>query len=409
VSRRRDRDRHDVLVVGARCAGASTAMLLARAGLDVVLVDRAGFPSDTTSTHALVRGGVVMLQRWGLLEPLLATGTPPIRTVTIERHDDAAPAPVRLRVKDRAGVDLLVAPRRSMLDNLLVDAAVRAGASLLERTRLDEVVRDRGGRVVGAVVRGPDGARQLGADLVVGADGIRSRTAQQVGADVPSTYAPSGLCLYTYVEDSWDGFEFHVGPDAFAGVFPTHGDVACVWLMRPMRAAGALIAIGTGRRDAWLETLRRTVPGLGVRVAAGSIRGPLRGTVGLPNHLRPAWGPGWALVGDAGYHRDPITSHGMTDAFRDAELLAEAVTHGTGGPSALDRELRRYELTRNAALADTFRLTLALGEFPAPDRFTALQTELARVLDAEARALSAGPPVTPEPPIAHQTEEPVHV
>ena len=245
---------------------------------------------------------------------------------------------------------------------------------------------------------------------MVGADGVRSRTARQVGADATSTYAPSGLCLYTYVGGvAWDGIEFHVGPDTFAGVFPTHGDVACVWLMRPTRAAGNLVASGSGRLDAWLHTLRRTAPGLGDRITSGSVREPLRGTVGLPNHVRRAWGPGWALVGDAGYHRDPITSHGMTDAFRDAELLAEAVARGAAGPAALDRALRRYELTRNAALADTFRLTLALGEFPAPDRFTALQTELARVLDAEARALAAGPPVAPDPTITHQPEEPVHV
>ena len=399
-----------MLVVGARCAGASAAMLMARAGRDVVLVDRGGFPSDTTSTHALVRGGVVMLQRWGLLDAVLATGAPAIRTVTIERHDAAAPPPLRLRVKDSAGVDLLVAPRRSVLDEVLVDAAVRAGALLLEHTRLQEVIRDRAGRVVGAVVSGPDGVRELRADLVVGADGVRSRTAREVAAHATATYAPSGVCLYTYVGDvAWDGFEFHVGPDAFAGVFPTHGDVACVWLMRPARAAQGLLASGAGRLDAWLETLRRTAPGLGDRVAVGSVREPLRGTVGLPNHVRPAWGPGWSLVGDAGYHRDPITSHGMTDAFRDAELLAEAVAHGAGGPAALDRALRTYELTRNAALADTFRLTLALAEFPAPDRFTALQTELARVLDAEARGLAAGPPVAPDTVTTQQPEELVHV
>jgi len=174
--------------------------------------------------------------------------------------------------------------------------------------------------------------------------------------------------------------EFHVGDGAFAGAFPTNGGEACVWLMRPTSLAGSLLNAGADRRGAWLAALDATAPDLARRVRRGRVTAALRGTVGLPNHLRQAAGPGWALVGDAGYHRDPITSHGITDAFRDAELLARAFL--AGDPAA-------YEPARDAAIADVFRLTRLLGAFPDPARFVELQTELSRALDSEAADLAA--------------------
>ena len=384
---------HDVVVVGARCAGAATALLLARAGHDVVLVDRARLPGDTTSTHSLVRGGVVQLSRWGLLDEVLATGAPAIRSVEFHQYGPGAPGPARLDVKDRAGVDHVLAPRRHVLDGVLADAAVRAGALLLDRTTVDGVVRDERGRVRGVTALAADGSRaRLMGRLVVGADGVRSRLAQLVGAPVVETHAPSGACLYTYVRDvPWDGFEFHLGDGAFAGVFPTHFDEACVWLIRPEHLARPVLTAGARRLDAWAEALGATVPGLADRVAAGSVTAPLRGAVRLPNHRRRAAGPGWALVGDAGYHRDPITGHGMTDAFRDAELLARAAGRALRDPCDERAALRHYEEQRDLALAETFRLTRALGAFPPADRFVELQTELGRALDDEAAALAAQP------------------
>jgi flavin-dependent dehydrogenase len=187
--------------------------------------------------------------------------------------------------------------------------------------------------------------------------------------------------LYTYVGGvAWDAMELHLADGTFAGVFPTNGGEACVWLMRPTDLAAPLLGAGSDRLDAWLAALDDSVPGLASRVRGGTITAPLRGAVGLPNHLRQATGPGWALVGDAGYHRDPITSHGITDAFRDAELLADAFDAG---------DLATYERDRDAAVAETFRLTRELGAFPGPARFVELQTELSRALDAEAADLAA--------------------
>ncbi|GAA3633280.1 NAD(P)/FAD-dependent oxidoreductase [Microlunatus ginsengisoli] len=380
-----------MVVLGARCAGAATAMLLARAGHDVALVDRATFPSDTTSTHSLVRGGVVQLARWGLLDEVLASGAPPIRSVAFHRYDPGAPAPVSLAVKPRAGVDHMLAPRRHVLDAILVRAAVRAGATLLDATAVSDVRRDPSGRVVGVVARGRSGGA-IDAQLVIGADGVRSRLATKFGAAVVQRYAPSGVCLYSYVAaDHWDGFEFHLADGAFAGVFPTHGGQACVWLIQPTGHAGLLLGSGARRLDAWLGALEEHVPGLAEKVRAGTVTEPLRGAIGLPNHVRQAAGPGWALVGDAGYHRDPITGHGMTDAFRDAELLAEAADLALQEPSAEAAAMTTYERQRDAALAETFRITRELGAFPPPDRFASLQTELSRALDVEAQQLAARP------------------
>ena len=383
------RSHHDVVVVGARCAGAATARLLARAGHDVVMVDRSHPGRDTSSTHSLSRGGVVQLQRWGLLDDVVASGAPEIRSVAFH-HDGES---VRHAVKDRAGVDFVVAPRRYVLDALLADAAVAAGARLVTDTTVTGVLRDADGRVVGVTARDADGTpRELMARLVVGADGLRSSVARYAGAQVVERHDPTGACFYTYVgEVDWDGIQLHVEDGAFAGVFPTHHGEACVWLIRPADALAAVMRAGADRAAAWLAALDDTVPELARTVEKGRVTAPLRGYAALPNHvLRPS-GPGWALVGDAGYHRDPITGHGMTDAFRDAELLADAADAVLRRTSPEGVAMARYERQRNDALAPVFALTRALGAFPPAGEFLEVQARLSRALDAEALALADRP------------------
>ncbi len=388
------RSDHDVIVVGARAAGAATAMLLARAGHDVLLLDRAQLPSDTTSTHSLVRGGVVQLSRWGLLGDVLDSGAPPVRSVLFQQHGEGAEAPLRLPVKDRAGVDLMLAPRRYILDAILADAAVRAGATLLTGTTVTDVVRRADGRVTGVLAHEAGTPRRLErtARLVIGADGVRSRTADLVGSRILESHAPSGTCLYTYVGGvPWDGFEFHLGHQAFAGVFPTHHGEAAVWLIRPTNRLAPVLTAGAGRSDALVAALEECAPDLGERVRAGQVTAPVRGSVALPNHVRRAAGPGWALVGDAGYHRDPISGHGLTDAFRDAELLAEAADRMLRDPADEAVAMTAYGRARDHAIRDTFRITLDLARFPHPRRFAELQRDLSRALDVEARQLAARP------------------
>lgn len=381
------RSRHDVIVVGARCAGAATAMLLARAGHDVVLVDRSHPARDTNSTHSFARGGVVQLARWGLLDRVVATGAPKITAVSFHRDGEE----IRRTVKDRAGVDFLIAPRRYELDSVLASAAVEAGATLMTDTTVTGVRQDGRGRVTGVTARGADGTRlELSASLVIGADGVHSSMAQWFGAEVVESHGPSSATFYTYVAGvPWGGIELHLGDRAYAGVFPTHRDEACVWLIQPEAELDDVMGAGGARLDAWLRSLRRSFPRLEQRIRGGKVTAPLRGSVGLPNQVRRAAGPGWALIGDAGYHRDPITGHGMTDAFRDAELLAEAAVVTLRCPSAEASAMARFEGQRDAALAETFALTVALGAFPPPAEFLDLQLRLSKALDVEAQALAA--------------------
>ena len=377
----------DVVVVGARCAGAATAMLLARAGHDVLLLDRAHFPSDTTSTHAIARPGVVQLQRWGLLDQVLATGAPAIRHVEFHSGGETT-AHV---VKDRHGVDLLVAPRRAVLDNLLQDAAVRSGAGLWTGVMVDDVVRDRGGRVLG--VRGHDdvGPVEVRAAWVVGADGLASRTARAVDAPLAEVRSPGGASQYAYFAGHWPAIEYHVGAEGFAGVFPTNDGEACVWVCVPEALARRARRRHRSSDDAFSSLLRDTAPALGDRLQEVVRTSATHGMLRMPNQLREPAGDGWALVGDAGYHRDAITGHGISDAFRDAELLSGALDHALREASHAQGALTAYRSDRNRMVRDLFDITCELGTFPGETRFTELLKELALAVDRQAAELARRP------------------
>lgn len=190
-----DRHRHDVVVVGARAAGAATALLLARLGHDVVLLDRAVFPADTLSTHQIARTGVVQLHRWGLLQAVLDSGAPAIRQVTFTTPDESVTRPV----KDKAGVDLLLAPRRHILDTIVADAAADAGVDVRLGVTVTGVRLDDAGRATGVYGRDRTGAPlRIDARFVVGADGLGSRVARSVGAEITEDRGAAGATQYAY-------------------------------------------------------------------------------------------------------------------------------------------------------------------------------------------------------------------
>ncbi len=381
----RPAERHDVVVVGARCAGAATALLLARAGHDVVLVDRATFPADTLSTHAIARSGVVQLRRWGLLDRVLASGAPALRDISF--HD--ADGVVTRRLAARHGVDALVAPRRTVLDALLVDAARAAGADVRTGVTVEGVTRTGTGRVSGVVARDGAGRLELGGRLVVGADGLRSRIARAVGARTLRAEAPLGSTHYTYVAGDWPHLEYHLGDRAFGGVFPTHGGEACVWVCGPAEAARAARRAAADVDEAF-DVLLREVPTLAARLPGRRRTTRARGAVALPNVVRAGAGPGWALVGDAAYHRDPVTGHGMSDAFRDADLLAEAVDDVLEGEDEAVA-FARYERRRLTLLTPLLDVACQMIRFPGRDGFRGLQMRLGDLIDAESAVLAARP------------------
>ena len=194
---------------------------------------------------------------------------------------------------------------------------------------------------------------------------------------------------YSYVAGlDADGFEFHVGHRSFAGVFPTHDGEANVWMCLP--GDGARVA-ATDRERGYLALLEAAAPSLAERVAAAQITAPIRTALELPNQVRQAAGPGWALVGDAGAHRDPITGHGITDAFRDAELLAGRAGQLLRGDLPDAAALAAYEAERNVALMPIFDVTWRMAQFPPIDQFVELQKRVALLVDAEATWLAERP------------------
>jgi flavin-dependent dehydrogenase len=383
-------EHHDVVVVGTRCAGAATAMLLARQGYDVVAVDRCRFPSDTLSTHSIARGGVVQLSRWGLLAEVIASGAPPIREVSFHLGDTV----IAKQIKAAAGVDHLVAPRRDVLDDIMFRAAGRAGADMRTGITVFDVLRDASGRTVGVIGSDADGHHvDIRARFVVGADGLRSRVARAVGAPVTDRRHDNGACFYTYVDGlDFTGTEFHLSDGAFAGLFPTHHGTANVWITAPARDVGSLRG-GRNRTGAFRALLGQISPELAQRVDAGHQIAAVRGLANMPNQLRRPVGDGWALVGDAAYFRDAITGHGITDAFRDAELLARTLGSILAGEVDEHHAMARYHSQRDELVAELFDLTTALALYPPVDEFAELQKQLSYRIEAEARFLAALPPI----------------
>ena len=280
------RVKSDVVIVGARAAGAATALLLARLGHDVVVLDRALLPSDTLSTHSISRSGVAQLHRWGLLDEVMASGAPPIRRVTFHTPDGS----MSREVKDRAGVDHLVAPRRHVLDTIVARAAAEAGADLRLGTTVTGVARDIEGRVTGVRALGAEGPVLVDARVVVGADGLRSGVARAVGAPVVDERPPGSATFYTYYGGvAWDGVEFFLRPGSLAGVFPTHGGEACIWVCVPPAAALAARRRAGSVEGAFAALLADTAPELAARLARAPRTEPVRGTTRLPNQARQAW------------------------------------------------------------------------------------------------------------------------
>jgi flavin-dependent dehydrogenase len=384
-----NRTRHEVVVVGGRVAGAATAMLLARLGHDVVVVDQASFPSDTVSTHSIARSGVVQLRRWGLLDEVLASGAPAIRQVTF----NAAGESTSRTIKDKAGVDLLVAPRRYVLDTLLATAAEHAGAKVHTGITVTGLQRDGRGRVVGVDGHDRASARiRIGARYVIGADGLRSRVAGLVGAVVNEAGQAGGAAQYTYYAGiPWSGIEFFVAERSFAGVFPTHDGQACIWVCTPSADAKAVRRRTGSRVEAFGQLLERSAPQLAERLRQARRTSPVQGILRQPNQLRQAFGPGWALVGDAGYYRDAITAYGISDAFRDAELLAVALDRALDGDGEETTALAAYQQQRNQALREIFEITCRLAAYPPAPTFVELQKQLSAAIDKEAAALAARP------------------
>ena len=359
---------YDAIVVGARCAGSPTAMLLARKGYKVLVVDRASFPADTISTHLVHPPGVAALEAWGLLDRLVATGCPGIDTYAFDF------GPVTISGAPGTGeTPLAYAPRRTVLDKLLVDAAAEAGAEVREAfTVTDVVVKD--GRVTG--IRGHrrgEATSTERASVVVGADGHHSLVARTVNAQKYHEVPPLQVSYYTYVSGlPMDGrYEVHLRPGRGFAAWPTNDDLTVVIGGWPRSELAANRKDIEGNLLATLEI----VPGFAARFRAAKREARFVG-MSLANFLRTPSGPGWALVGDAGYTKDFITALGISDAFRDAELCAAALDEALSGARPFEDAMAAYQAERDRRSLPFYELTTQLAALQP------LPPELERVLGA---------------------------
>ncbi len=349
---------YDAIVVGARCGGSPTAMLLAKKGYRVLLVDRATFPSDTVSTHFVHAPGMAALKRWGLRDALATSGCPQVKTYAF----DFGPFTIAGSPRPSDGVDEAYCPRRLVLDTMLVHAAAEAGAEVREGFSVDEVLVEDG-VVVG--IRGKDAGGSAvteRAKVVIGADGRNSVVAKAVK---PEQYnekpavCPSFYSYYSGVGSS--GFEVHIRENCGMAAFPTHDDLTLVIAGMPETGFKA------AKKDiegAFLKIVDQAP--LGERVRAGKREDRFHTASGLAGYFRKPYGPGWALVGDAGYHLHPITAQGITDAFLDAERLADALDESFSGRSMYDDVMARYQQARDESVMPMYEMTFDFAQVDKP-------------------------------------------
>ena len=371
---------YDALVIGARAAGAATAMLLARRGARVLAVERGAYGADTLSTHALMRAGILQLARWGLVERIQAAGTPAVAQTVFHYEDEVVPIPI----KPKDGVPALFAPRRRLLDRMLVDAALESGAEVRFGLRATELARSPRGRVTGAVLADADGrCETVSAGVVIGADGLRSTLAGLVEAPATRLGRHSTATVYGYWSGlDVDGYHWYWRQGAAAGAIPTNdGQVLVFVTVPPWRFWQEFRADVPAAYHRWLAA---AAPELAGALACARLAPGLHGFAGHAGYLRRPWGAGWALVGDAGYFKDPITAHGLSDALRDAELLADAVARGG------DQALAEYETCRNGLSSELFDVTDQVASFEWDNAsLKALHRRLSDAMKREVQALVA--------------------
>jgi 2-polyprenyl-6-methoxyphenol hydroxylase-like FAD-dependent oxidoreductase len=348
----------DAIVVGARCAGSPTAMLLARKGYRVLLIDRATFPSDTNSTHILHPPAIAALARWGLLDRVVATGCPPVDTYAF----DFGP----LTISGSPGTPkfpLAYCPRRIVLDKILVDAAAEAGAEVREGFTVDDVLTED--RRVAGIKGHQKGEFNITekARVVIGADGWHSVIARIVEPERYDEKPPLLAGFYAYWSDlpMHGRYEVYVRPHRGFGALTTNDGLTMVVTGWP---SSEFAANKHHLEASYLETIA-LVPEFAERLRSAKRQTHFSGAI-VPNYFRKPYGPGWALVGDAGYIKDPITAQGLSDAFQDAERCTDALDAWLAGHRAFDDALGEYQRARDQHALPMYEFTCELARLEPP-------------------------------------------
>jgi len=344
---------YDAIVIGARCAGSPTAMLLARKGHRVLLMDRDTFPSDTLSTTFLRPDAVRRLQEWGLFDRVIAAGTPTPSSMTMFWNGTAFPSPPQPLPA--------MAPRRTVFDTILVEAAREAGAEVREAFSCQDVVRDGSGAVIGVIGQTRDGDQVMEeARIVIGADGRNSFLARAVEAEEYDVHEPASCGFYAYFEGvPADGFEIHLNQRHFLFSFPTNDNKVCAGLEAPLENWDEL----RKDPDTYVRgAFAKLAPTITERLKVSTGQERWLGMTGRRSFFRKPYGPGWALVGDAGFLKDPILGTGVDDAMRDAETLANAIDEGLCGRKPMEEALAAYQQKRDTDMKPLYDLICDLAK-----------------------------------------------
>lgn len=348
---------YDVIVVGGRVAGASTAMLLARLGHRVLVIERSPMPSDTVSTHAITRTGILQLRRWGLLGDVEDLATPPVRQVTLGFGDDR----VEFGIRPEHGVDTFYAPRRQLLDDVILRRAGQAGCEVSDRTTVTDLLRDQAGVVSGVRVGRGDDVEEITARMVIGADGHHSKIARLVDSAYRRRHPATNAVHYAYYTDvDVDGFWFQFTPGMNTGAIPTNNGLTLLFAGRPRHLQRRFTDDPDGEMA---RLVSESAPELGRMMSTATRVSRFHGSTGLAGFIRQTWGPGWALVGDAGYTKDPISAHGISDALRDAELCARAIDRALVDPSDSAAAFDWYETLRDSLSRQLFEESRVLAGY----------------------------------------------
>lgn len=390
ASNRSVSNRYDAAVVGGRVAGAATAMLLAGRGLRVLVIDRDGLGSDTLSSHALMRGAVTQLERWGIA-PTLRASSPAIDRVTFHYGSPTEGGQTIDLPVTGNGASPLLAPRRTVLDRTMVEAAADAGAEFRHRTGLVDVHQHPSGRVTGLRLADEQGREtDVTADIVIGADGLRSSVARKLDIPIIRRGAEASAYVLRYVEDlddvPTDAYQWLYGPGIGAGFIPTSDGRFAIFAAMTRQRFGAEI-----RQDpaaGFQRVLDEIHPAFGEATRRATPVSRPRSWPGVPGQFRQAAGAGWALVGDAGYFKDPYAAHGISDALRDAELLADAIVAGGSSADRLEA-LIEYGATRDRLSGPLFDVLERIASYRwTLDELPGIHVELSKAMSNEQQELA---------------------
>lgn len=351
---------YDVVVVGARCAGASIAMLLARQGHRILMIDKESRGTDMAhSTHFVQPIAVSKLRKWGLL-PALEAVCPAIDSYSV----DFGVAHVIGMPPAADGYSRTFCPRRDVLDPILVEGAESAGVEYQPDIKVVSLLRDSESVTGVATVNSAGIHRDIQSRIVIGADGPGSTVAKQVNAEEYHEAPVQQATVWGY----WSGvsstdLEMHFSPGRAVYSGPTSGGATLIgvnWIIDDFKEK---------RRDIetnYFEVVEKLAPALAAQMKAGRLTTPLR--IGSTrNFLRVPYGPGWVLVGDAGHKKDPCTAQGITDAFIDADECATVIDSGLRNPSELMTGLAEWHRKRDARLIPLHEMTIQMAKFRAPD------------------------------------------